>query len=100
MDALHRSTESFATGWRNLFSHWPAELPRNGAIVTSLGEQITFREFMTTDSLLLIERHTPDSIGTRQVILPYAKIEAVKITNPVNNDVFAQAGFRSKSAGV
>ena len=84
-----------STAWKQFFLRWPADMAHTGALVTSWGEQIAFREFMLTDALLLLERRTPDSIGTRQVILPYYRIDAVKITDPVDIVVFAQMGFRA-----
>ena len=84
--------------WADLFLRWPADLPRSAAIITSFGEQITFRDFMTTESLLLVERRTPDVIGARQVIIPFRNIAAVKITEPVSMDIFSHAGFRGRAA--
>ena len=98
-ESSDRATDSIASSWKNLFLHWPPKLSRSGAIVTSFGEQIVFREFMTTDAMLLIERRTPDQIGTKHVILPYGNIDALKITDPVSNEVFSSAGFRGKPAG-
>ena len=72
--------------------HWPPNLPRGGAIVTSFREQIVFREFMTTDAMILVERRTPDQNGTKQGILSYANIVALKIINPVDSEVFSSAG--------
>ena len=97
-DSSIPDTDGIVSAWRNFFLRWPSSLPRSGAIVTSFGEQIVFREFMTTDAMLLVERRMPDQIGTKQVILPYANIDALKITDPVTNEVFVAAGFRGKPA--
>lgn len=59
--------------WREWFLKWPKEMPRKGVLVTDFGEQIPFDGFMTTDTLLVVERRTPDTIGARKVILPYAR---------------------------
>ncbi len=82
-----------ATVWRDYFSKWPKELPRRGVLVTSFGEQIPFEGFMTTETMLLLARRTPDTIGARTMILPYANVLAIKLTEVVKAKVFAAAGF-------
>jgi hypothetical protein len=89
--------------WRAFFAEWPAGLPPRGVLVTSFDDQIPFSSYWTADSLLILERRTPDAMGGRQVIIPYGKIEAVKVTDPVNTQIFTAAGFRpatDKSRGV
>jgi len=81
------------SAWKQLFDHWPADMAKSGALVTSWGEQIAFRDFSLTNAMLIIERRTPDSVGTRQVILPLHRIDALKIVDPVDSAVFAQMGF-------
>jgi hypothetical protein len=79
--------------WRKFFQNWPKGLPQRGVLVTSFGEQIVFVSFLVSDEVLLIERQAPDTVGGRKVILPYTKIDALKITDPVKTDVFTSAGF-------
>jgi len=79
--------------WRQCFAHWPAEVERRGVIVTSFNEQIPFDSFATSDEMLLVERRTPDTLGARQVIVPYQNIQAVKIVDVVKMKVFHSMGF-------
>ncbi len=81
------------TVWRDYFVGWPKDIPRRGVLVTSFNEQVPFDGFMTTDTLLLVERRTPDSIGARKLILPYGQIVAIKLTDVVKAKSFAAAGF-------
>jgi hypothetical protein len=85
--------------WRDLFLKWPKELPRKGVLVTGFGEQIPFDGFMTTDTLLVVERRTPDTIGARKVILPYAQVTAIKLIDVVRAKVLAAAGFAGDLPG-
>ena len=82
-----------ANVWRDYFLNWPKELPRRGVLVTNFDEQIPFDGFMTTPELLLVERRTPDTIGARKLILPYANILGIKLTDVVKAKAFAAAGF-------
>lgn len=87
-----------AQAWRGFFVEWPRDLPRRGVVVTSFNEQIVFGNFLTTDSLLLVERQTPDSVGGRRVIIPYGNILALKLVDPVKTHVFTSAGFQDAAA--
>lgn len=82
-----------AIAWKKLFTEWPPEMPARGVLVTSFGEQVPFHGFLIQNELLLIQRKTPDSIGTRQVILPFAEIAALKITDVVKTSLLHDAGF-------
>ena len=87
--------------WRSFLAAWPQGATQTGVIVTNTGEQIQFCSFLMSENVVLLERPTPDTVGARKIIIPYSKIEAVKITEPLENDVFVAAGFaavRSKSA--
>jgi len=84
--------DTFAV-WKEWFGNWPDDLARQGVLVTSLGEQIPFSGFLTSETLLLVQRHAPDTVGTRQVLLPYGKIDCVKITDVVKPKVFSSGGF-------
>ena len=80
--------------WRSLFENWPDSIPRQGLIVTTFQEAIPFANFLISGGLLLLERETPDSHGTRTVMLPYLAISAVKITNPIELTRFQVMGFQ------
>ena len=49
---------------------------------------------MMTESMLLIERSTPDALGGRQVVIPFANIAALKVIDPVRMEIFGSAGFK------
>jgi hypothetical protein len=78
--------------WRRFFSNWPADLPRKGVLVTSF-DQIPFQEFFTSDHFLLVQRRAPDTVGARDVIVPYSQIQALKITEVIKPKLYRQAGF-------
>jgi hypothetical protein len=84
--------------WRDYFRKWPKEAPTRGVLVTAFGEQIPFIRFMTSDSLLVVERQTPDSTGGRQVIIPFSSILALKVVDPVPARAFTAVGFQSPPA--
>ncbi|MEM7316861.1 MAG: hypothetical protein AAF497_27330 [Planctomycetota bacterium] len=84
--------------WRSFFARWPKEMPRKGVVVTNFNEQVGFVNFLMAEHTILLERLAPDSNGGRKVIIPYAKIEAVKVTEPVGNDIFIPCGFRPAEA--
>jgi len=81
------------TAWRDFFASWPKDMPHRGVLVTNFDEQVPFDGFMTTDTLLLVERRTPDTIGARKLILPFANILAIKLTDVVRQKIFAAGGF-------
>jgi hypothetical protein len=86
------------TIWRKFFASWPAGLNQAGVIVASNSEQVPFIGFLMAEHVLMLERPAPDTVGARKVVMPYSKIHAIKITDPVGNDVFEKAGFiESKS---
>lgn len=68
-------------------------MPRRGVLITSRDEQIPFSGFLTQQGLLLIQRKTPDALGSRIVILPYENIAAVKLTDVVSPKLFQGLGF-------
>ena len=61
--------------------------------MASFGEQIPFDSFMPGDSLLIVDRSVPDTIGARKIVIPYSNIEAVKFTDVVKNKAFIAQGF-------
>jgi len=82
-----------ATVWRDFFVNWPKDLPRQGVVVTILDEQIGFAGFMTSETMLLIDRRAPDTAGARKVILPYGNIAAVKLVDVIKAKTLQGAGF-------
>jgi hypothetical protein len=85
--------ETNTNHWGEFFSHWPADLPRHGIIVTSFNEQISFSSFWTSGNFLLLERQMPDSLGARSVVVPYNQILALKIVDIVKPKNFKALGF-------
>lgn len=87
-----------AEGWRSLFLKWPSELPRRGVVVTSFGDQIPFHEFMLHDQFVLLQRRAPDTVGGRDVIVPYQQIWGLKMTEVVKPKLYREAGFAGPGA--
>ncbi|MCA9234995.1 MAG: hypothetical protein KDA44_05975 [Planctomycetales bacterium] len=79
--------------WRDLFTNWPAEVPRLGLIVSSLADQTPFRNFWIRGELLLLERNVPDANGGRFVLISFDVINTVKLNSPLNATMIAAAGF-------
>jgi hypothetical protein len=87
-----------ATGlnWQQYFQNWPPEVPPRGILVTNLNEQVPFDGFLTSDTMLLLQRKTPDNIGARKVLLAYDQVAAVKFVDVVRAKAFEAAGFAGK----
>ena len=85
-------SDGFQT-WREFFRRWPAEIERRGVVVTSFDEQIPFDGFLTADTLLLLERRTPDTSGARKVLIGYGSIVALKFSDVLKNKSFQAVGF-------
>ena len=84
-----------ATVWKNFFTNWPAALPRKGVLVTEGGEQTPFQNFMTTDDIVLVQRRAPDTVGAREVMVPFGDIMLLKMTEVVKPSAYREAGFKS-----
>jgi hypothetical protein len=82
--------------WRALFLNWPAEIPKQGIVTTSVGENVPFVGFALAPGLLLVERDKPDAIGSRKMIIPYSNILAIKLTTPVALRELQPLGFKVK----
>jgi hypothetical protein len=82
------------TDWKALFEQWPKAMARRGILILLYGEQINFADFMTGEGFLLLSRSSPDAVGARTILVPYAQIAALKITDVVKNRVFQEIGFR------
>ena len=80
-------------GWSKFFLNWPEQWNRQGVLVTTFGEQIPFDGFMVSEDLLFLQRSSPDAIGTRQLLLAYHNISALKINNVVKAGALAEKGF-------
>lgn len=83
-----------ATVWKTLFTNWPKSLPRKGVLVSEGGEQTPFAEFLTTGDLVLLQRRAPDTMGAREVMIPYGEIMLVKMTEVVKPSSYREAGFQ------
>lgn len=79
---------------RRLFAEWPVSIPRTAIIVTTFGESIQFSSFMLSGDLILIERKTPDALGSRRVIISFDSILAVKILDAIEMPRFTAMGFQ------
>ena len=85
------------TVWKNLFANWPKSLPRKGVVVTEGNEQTPFQEFLTSDDVVLFQRRAPDTMGAREVLVPYGEILLLKMTEVVKPAAYREAGFQSGS---
>jgi hypothetical protein len=81
------------TSWKDVFCHWPAEMPRRGVLIAAFGEQIAFAGFSTSEAFLLLERNSPDSMGARTILMPYDNVLGLKITDVVKPRAFQSLGF-------
>lgn len=79
--------------WKDFFCNWPNGMAPTGVLVTSFDEQVPFSSFMTGESLLMVERNTPDSLGCRMLLIAYEEITALKIVEVINSKIFLAAGF-------
>ena len=84
------------SAWQHYFQNWPKDVPLRGILVTSFDEQVPFDGFLTTDTMLLLQRKTPDNAGARKVLLAYENIVAIKFTEVIRGKAFETAGFAGK----
>jgi hypothetical protein len=84
--------------WRELFSKWPAAIPKRGVLVSTLNEATPFKSFFVKGELLLLERTNPDPLGARFLLLGYDAVHMVKLIDPIKEDVFTAAGFSGQLA--
>jgi len=78
--------------WRTFLAKWPSNMPQKGVVVAN-GEQVSFIDFLISEEAALFDRLAPDAVGGRKLIVPYVKIEAIKITESVDMDIFVPCGF-------
>lgn len=79
--------------WRDFFAKWPAGIPKRGVLVSSLNEATPFKSFFVKGEMLLLERTNPDPLGARFVLLGFDAVHAVKLIDPIKEEVFSAAGF-------
>ena len=84
--------EAQHTSWQKLFLEWPADMPHKGVLVTAW-DQVAFHEFMTHPNFLLVQRRAPDTVGARDVIVPYDQITGLKLTEVVKTKSLKDLGF-------
>jgi len=82
--------------WKTCFEKWPEDLPRQGVLVTTFGEQVPFAGFSVGESMVLLARKAPDTVGARTLIIPYQHVAAVKLVDVVKSKVFTKLGFEGK----
>lgn len=83
-----------AETWLKLFENWPEQLPRQGQIVSQIGETIKFVDFLLGDGFVFIERDRPDTMGARKVMVSYDAISMVKLESAVEMEKFKILGLR------
>jgi hypothetical protein len=81
------------SSWKTFFLNWSSDMPRRGVLVTTFNEQVPFSNFLTSETMLLLERSTPDSLGARMIVLTYDAVAAVKITDAIKAKALRDAGF-------
>ncbi len=86
-----------STAWRDFFQRWPKGTPRRGVLVVSF-DQFPFVEFLTGEHMIYVERRTPDTLGARTAVVPYAEIQGVKFTDVIDRKVFQGVGFTAGEA--
>jgi hypothetical protein len=84
--------------WKAFFDAWPAGIPRAGVLVTTFSEQIPFEAFMHSASFVMLERKTPDTLGARKLVIPFAGIACVKFVDVINAQSFIPWGFVGPAA--
>lgn len=84
-----------ADAWRMMFESWPATIDRKGMILSKQNENIPFTNFMVSNSLLLVDRGTPDAHGARKVVLGMDQIAALKLAGAQPIEDFVAMGFQA-----
>ncbi len=85
-----------AQHWKKFFCTWSKDILPRGILVSTQQEQIPFKGFMLSDTMVLLERTNPCPLGSRFIFMPYEYIAAVKLTDPLGTDVFKAAGYVGK----
>ncbi|MCH8840192.1 MAG: hypothetical protein IH831_05860 [Planctomycetes bacterium] len=84
--------------WKSFFTDWPADLPHNGVLVSTLKEAIPFKNFWLKNDLLLLERTVPDATGGRFLLLGFEVINLIKFINPLTEATILESGFVASSS--
>lgn len=85
------------TGIESVLTNWPASIPRHGVVGTMLGESIVFADFSLGHGCVLFQRATPDSMGGREVILPFEQVAVLKLTESLVLKARQELGFGTSS---
>ncbi len=80
-------------GIESVLTTWPASLSRAGVAGTKQGDQIVFAGFSLGHGCVLLQRATPDSMGCREVILPFEQVAMVKLTDSLPPNMRTEMGF-------
>ena len=62
------------------------------------GEQIVFADFSTGHGCVLLQRATPDSMGGREVILPFEQVTVIKLTDTQTPTMRQEMGFETPAS--
>jgi hypothetical protein len=88
------NTDETAT-WRDFFTQWPTAIKRKGIVVSSFDEQIPFDDFLVSQTIIVLQRPTPDAVGGRHVALPLCDVRAMKFTDAAfKGEMLFSAGFQ------
>ena len=82
-----------STAWKEFLANWPKDLKKTGIVISLQGETVSFRSYMMNPNMVLFERHNPDALGARSVLLTYSQIAAIKFTDVVKTPTFQAVGF-------
>ncbi len=85
-----------AQAWQKLFETWPNAIPKEGMVITSSGDNVTFVNFMTSPGLLVLERDRPDATGARKVMVAYSGIISVKMQSTMEFSQYKLMGFQPR----
>lgn len=88
---------SETTGIASVLAGWPANLARRGVAGTMLGEQIVFTDFSLGHGCVLLQRATPDSMGGREVMLPFDQVAVIKLTESLQPKMRGELGFKTST---
>ncbi|MHB8900551.1 MAG: hypothetical protein ACYC6Y_17500 [Thermoguttaceae bacterium] len=81
------------TGIASVLAQWPDTLARRGVAATMQGESIVFSDFSLGHGCVLLQRATPDSLGGREVILPFEQVAVIKLTESLSTKARKDLGF-------
>jgi hypothetical protein len=59
------------------------------------GESIVFADFSLGHGCVLLQRATPDSMGGREVILPFEQVAVLKLTESLSPKSRNELGFEA-----